>query len=217
LAATFFAAAFLAGVFFGSSGCSSRRMPSWSALRRTLSACASWMLEEWLFTPMPNCSHKSSSSLFVRPSSFASSWTLGFLGKDVPSLRRKFLRSPNGQRFLVSRSQTATQEIRSDALDFVLVDRRPQRLRKSTTPDGELEAPERPGAEPGTPTGQCTADSQRSILPPRDAGQLVLPRLAAASDARPNRHSHRHPLTNSGSPWSLRRPRRTNIRRRRSD
>ena len=48
-AAAFFAAAFLAGAFFagaGSSGCTSRRSPSASALRRTRSACASSMEDE---------------------------------------------------------------------------------------------------------------------------------------------------------------------------
>ena len=87
-AAFFLAGAFLAGVFLGSSGCCSRRMPSWSALRRTRSACASCTLEEWLFTPMPSCSQRSRSSLFESPSSFASSCTRGFLGKEVPNACR---------------------------------------------------------------------------------------------------------------------------------
>ena len=46
-------AAFLAG-FCGSSGCSSRIRPSRSALRRTRSAWASTMLDEWLLTPIPS-------------------------------------------------------------------------------------------------------------------------------------------------------------------
>lgn len=87
--AVFFAAAFLAGAFFaavflaaaflagasGSSGCTSRTRPSRSALRRTRSACASTTLEEWLFTPIPSATHRSRVSLFVRPSSRASSYT----------------------------------------------------------------------------------------------------------------------------------------------
>ena len=73
LAAAFLAGAFLTGT--GSSGCSSRTRPSRSALRRTRSACASSMLDECVFTPMPRSSERSSVSLFVRPSSLASSWT----------------------------------------------------------------------------------------------------------------------------------------------
>ncbi len=56
-----------------SGGCTSRRKPSRSALRRTRSAWASSMEDEWLFTPMPKETQRSSASLFVRPSSRASS------------------------------------------------------------------------------------------------------------------------------------------------
>jgi hypothetical protein len=80
-AATFFAAeagaaaafltAFLAGA--GSSGWTGRRRPSASALRRTRSAWASSMEEEWLLTPMPRDNASSRPSLFVSPSSLASS------------------------------------------------------------------------------------------------------------------------------------------------
>jgi hypothetical protein len=64
-------AAFLAGA--GSSGWTGRRKPSASALRRTRSACASSMEDEWLLTPMPRERANSSPSLLVRPSSLASS------------------------------------------------------------------------------------------------------------------------------------------------
>jgi hypothetical protein len=47
--------------------------PSRSALRRSRSACASTMLEEWLLTPMPRASQRSRTALFERPSSLASS------------------------------------------------------------------------------------------------------------------------------------------------
>ena len=85
LAATFLAAAFLVAAFlvvFGScsGGCSSRLRPSLCALRRTRSACASTMLEEWLFTPIPNASVNSRVSLLVSPSSRASSYTRIFDG-----------------------------------------------------------------------------------------------------------------------------------------
>ncbi len=79
VAAAFFAgadslvvlAAFLAEA--GSSGWTGRRKPSASALRRTRSACASSMEDEWLLTPIPRERASSSPSLFVRPSSLASS------------------------------------------------------------------------------------------------------------------------------------------------
>ena len=64
-------AAFLAGA--GSSGWTGRRRPSASALRRTRSACASSMEDEWLLTPIPRERASSSPSLLVRPSSLASS------------------------------------------------------------------------------------------------------------------------------------------------
>ncbi len=75
-AAAFAAAFFVAAAFWGaagSSGCTGRRSPSRSALRRARSACASSMDDEWLFTPIPRDRHSSSASLFVRPSSWASS------------------------------------------------------------------------------------------------------------------------------------------------
>ena len=64
-------AAFFAGA--GSSGWTGRRRPSASALRRTRSACASSMEDEWLLTPIPRERASSSPSLLVRPSSLASS------------------------------------------------------------------------------------------------------------------------------------------------
>lgn len=66
-----FALAFEAGA--GSSGCTARTRPSRSALRRTRSAWASSIDEEWLLTPIPSPIERSSASLFVSPSSFASS------------------------------------------------------------------------------------------------------------------------------------------------
>jgi hypothetical protein len=47
---------------------------------------------------MPSCSARSSSSLLVSPSSFASSWTRGFLGKEVPSCCQRVRHPPNGRR-----------------------------------------------------------------------------------------------------------------------
>jgi len=62
-----------AGGAGGSSGVTSRRRPSASAFRRTRSACASSMEDEWLFTPIPRDRARSSPSLLLRPSSLASS------------------------------------------------------------------------------------------------------------------------------------------------
>jgi hypothetical protein len=74
-----FLAAFLTGL--GSSGCSSRISPSRSALRRTRSAWASMMLDEWVLTPMPRSRQRSRHSLLVSPSSLASSCTRSFGAK----------------------------------------------------------------------------------------------------------------------------------------
>jgi hypothetical protein len=79
------AAAFLGG----SSGWTGRRRPSRSAFRRTRSAWASSMLDEWLFTPMPSATHRSSVSLLVSPSSRANSYSriLAANGLVFPPLR----------------------------------------------------------------------------------------------------------------------------------
>ena len=58
--------------------------PSRSALRRTRSAWASTMLEEWDLTPMLSAKQSSSVSWLVSPSSLASSWTRIFPGKECP-------------------------------------------------------------------------------------------------------------------------------------
>jgi hypothetical protein len=64
-----------------SSGCSARTMPSRRARRRTRSACASSMPDECVLTPIPSLRLRSRHSLFVSPSSLASSWTLIFAAK----------------------------------------------------------------------------------------------------------------------------------------
>jgi hypothetical protein len=66
----------------------------------------------------------------------------GVLGQRGSLVVSKMQRNPSGQRLLVSRSRAGPTELGSDALDVVLVDRRPQRLRKGTAADGELEARE---------------------------------------------------------------------------
>lgn len=62
-----------AGFLTGSSGWTGRRSPSRSALRRARSAWASSIEDEWLLTPIPRDRQRSSASLLVSPSSWASS------------------------------------------------------------------------------------------------------------------------------------------------
>jgi hypothetical protein len=64
-----------------SGGCSLRTRPSFLARRRTRSACASSMPDECVLTPMPSVKARSRASLFVSPSSLASSWTRIFAAK----------------------------------------------------------------------------------------------------------------------------------------
>lgn len=72
-AAFFFAGAFFSSLGASSSGGVSRIRPSRSALRRTRSACASTMLDEWLFAPIPSASQSSRVSALLSPSSRANS------------------------------------------------------------------------------------------------------------------------------------------------
>ena len=100
LAAAFFAGAFFAAAFFsgfGSSGCSSRMRPSRSARRRTRSACASMIDDEWLFTSIPMTRQRSTASLLVRPSSLASSWTRMFFGNLTSAFQDRFVQVGAGQ------------------------------------------------------------------------------------------------------------------------
>ena len=86
-AATFFAAAcFLAGAFLPgltSSGCTSRFNPSRSARRVTMSAYASASEDDGPLAATPSTPHRSRTSTFVIPSSFASSWILIFFAATL--------------------------------------------------------------------------------------------------------------------------------------
>jgi hypothetical protein len=79
------AGAFLAArlAAFGSSGCSGLVRPSRSARRRRRSPCASMIVEDWLFASTPIAPQSASISVFVIPSSFASSCTRMFFAKPV--------------------------------------------------------------------------------------------------------------------------------------
>jgi hypothetical protein len=90
---------------FGSAGCSARTRPSRSARLRTRSACASSMPEECVLTPMPSALDRSRVSLFVRPSSLASSCTRIFAAKVV-----------SDQPFVFSRTRCAHLMVRIAAL-----------------------------------------------------------------------------------------------------
>ncbi len=80
-AAAFFVAFLFSGL--GSSGWASRIRPSFAARRRTRSAWASMRVDEWLFTSIPIAMVRSTISLFVIPSSLASSCTRMFFGKAL--------------------------------------------------------------------------------------------------------------------------------------
>jgi hypothetical protein len=84
-----------------SGGCSLRTRPSLFARRRTRSACASSIPEECVLTPMPSANERSRHSLFVSPSSLASSWTRIFAAKF-------FLTSPSSCRW----ARTAHESVR---------------------------------------------------------------------------------------------------------
>lgn len=84
--AGFLAARFVA---FCSSGCSGRVRPSRSARRRRRSACASMMVEDWLFASTPIAPVSASISVFVIPSSFASSCTRMFFAKTRSAFHRR--------------------------------------------------------------------------------------------------------------------------------
>ncbi len=79
--ADFFAATFLPGLV--SSGWSGRVSPSRSARRRNRSAWASMIDEDWLLASTPIVLHRSSTSVLVIPSSFASSCTRMFFAKLI--------------------------------------------------------------------------------------------------------------------------------------
>ncbi len=84
-------AGFLAARFVAlcSSGCSGRVRPSRSARRRRRSACASMMVEDWLFASTPIAPVSASISVFVIPSSFASSCTRMFFAKTRSAFHRR--------------------------------------------------------------------------------------------------------------------------------
>ena len=186
LGAAFLAGAFLAGD--GSSGCSSRTKPSRSALRRTRSAWASSMLDECVLTPMPRSSARSRVSLFVRPSSFASSWTRIFAANvGSPALlccgcvRRRALA---GTGFLVSRRRGAGHEVSSagtglrldqlaQGLDLSGGDPGAERPVETAPTGGQIQARGRVLTEPGASPRQCTAGYERSVGSSGHPAQLV--------------------------------------------
>jgi hypothetical protein len=176
-----------------SSGCSDRTRPSRLARRRTRSACASSMPEECVFTPMPRSLERSSVSLFVIPSSLASSWTRIFAAKVV-----------SDQPFVFLWARTAHVVVRIAAL-HPRADRRPgtnsdqelcaraptgplttltKRSSERSVTDGRSPTCIESGStEPRSASRQSTALHRRSLDPSHEADQLRLRGLAAAPDA----------------------------------
>ena len=135
----------------------SRMRPSRSALRRTRSACASSMLEEWVLTPMPSVAQRSSVSLLVSPSSLASSWTrilpANVSSPALPGLccGRGPRKGPGAHGHTVSRRRCRPHEVCSSACsapiwsrrppaDHETVNRRPERTAESLPLDRQVKA-----------------------------------------------------------------------------
>ena len=163
-----------------SGGCALLR-PSRSALRRTLSAWASSMLEEWLVTPIPIDRHSSRPSLLVKPSSRASSYTRIFFDKLFFG---PFLRLPRrpcpGHRLYLACSILACPEALANSAPTSAASTswRKARLKArrlaalaihsgramSGTPDRHSQAP-RPGAPLSTTSRPSWLSATLSIVP----------------------------------------------------
>ena len=132
------------GSTLGSSGCSSRVRPSLVARRRRRSPCASWMLEEWLLASMPRTIARSSVSLFVIPSSLASSCSRMFFGTETINLSSGCRATTPEQaralarRVILSRSERRLRMRVADSLQLAVAEgaARPGRM-----PDGAEPAP----------------------------------------------------------------------------
>ncbi len=192
LLAAFVALVALTGL--GSSGCSARVRPSRSARRRTRSACASSMPEECVFTPMPRSRDRSRVSLFVIPSSLASSWIRIFAAKVVSDqpfiLLGGAIRARGGADHgpPSSRSPRPGHEHRlrntcgsvPTGPSSTLAERSWER----PATDGERPTGvDRGPAEPRAATSKCTALDRSSIRTTDEADQVGLARRAPAADA----------------------------------
>jgi len=164
-----------------SSGAWARFNPSRSAFRRTLSAWASSMLEEWLVTPIPIDRHSSRPSLLVKPSSRASSYTRIFFDKLFFG---PFLRLPRrpcpGHRLYLACSILACPEALANSAPTSAASTswRKARLKArrlaalaihsgramSGTPDRHSQAP-RPGAPLSTTSRPSWLSATLSIVP----------------------------------------------------
>jgi hypothetical protein len=184
----------------GSSGCWARTSPSRSARRRTRSACASSIPEECVLTPMPKAKLRSRHSLFVSPSSRASSWTRIFAAKF-------FSTSPSWccwARSTHTRAQIAVVYPRADGTTGTNTESHHGSRTPVTAADGpptkrsgEGVAPASPGpaglqrclAQPGAAPGHCTALDDGSVGIEREPHQLRLGTTCPAADAAPDRHA----------------------------
>jgi len=191
---------------FGSSGWCSRMSPSRAALRRTRSACASSMLDEWLLTPMPSASDRSRASLFVRPSSRASSYNRIFLGKVLhQSLLLAVHRNSPANLYPRTFSHHLTQHGDSGCLD------RSAKGSAEGPPAGReikagyrREVRRRPCAEPRPPSGCRAVEPKRAVCRQGNTDKLGRRGDPPATDTGSDRLSYgaapSGPLTSAGSP-----------------
>jgi hypothetical protein len=190
------AAASGVGAGAGAGSGSGARRPSCCALRRTRSAWASTTDEEWVLTPMPRSPQRSSTCWLVMPSSFASSWTRGFLGKPLPVVRRTTFVSPRKGGVLVSRVGANCRKVGSEPVDGVgseLVSPRSEGPGQDLQPKRPVVATEVVTAEPGTAARKCRAEDQRSLRADHDPHQSALGQRVgtAAADAGADRAAGR--------------------------
>jgi hypothetical protein len=170
----------------GSVGCSWRTRPSRSARRRTRSACASSIPEECVFTPMPSAKQRSRHSLFVSPSSLASSWTRIFAAKfflTSPSSYR-WARTAQGLVRIAAPYPRADRMTGTNTLSSVPAKGPCERL---TTLGHHSARIKRVGAQPRTASRNCTAWHGGSVGRTAKTHQLCLRSAPPAADTGADR------------------------------
>src|SRR5258706_11992456 len=205
------AAAFLVGflTLAGSSGWCSRTSPSRSAPRRTRSACASSMLEEWLFTPMPSARQRSRASLLVSPSSFASSCSRIFpatLGVQPFVITGDYWVVSNCAPASIDTCDAVVSHVgclghenyRAHTLRVVAAHGRPQRMRQGVLGDRAIEAGTVGGAHPCASPGSLTARREQPTGIDRETKKHIGGKPLTAPDAHAYRPGAR--AVSSGHP-----------------
>ena len=186
--------------------------PSRSALRRTRSAWASTMLDEWDLTPILSAKQSSSVSWLVSPSSLASSWTRILPGKECPlqdcsarSLGPGAFPGPDGH---ASRS-LSTSPGRTSALKARPNTRR-RRAASRQAMSSHNHAP-RPGPGPNRNPPPATSRTRRICALGRRVRQPMQVRvgLRRGPPVLPARRPSRSPRPRSGpGPWRRPKPQR---------